>query len=115
MKINVEKNGNFQSLDQHKKNKFLKKISRYKKNDYIQYSNFYETDLSTEEFYTIMFDLEQNMLVSKVLEVYSPFTNNSTGHTLDDINLNDEIYCDETDEEFTVSSDNIKVKFRVMI
>ncbi|PXA07928.1 hypothetical protein DD900_12090, partial [Staphylococcus pseudintermedius] len=58
--INVEKNKNFQNLDQHKKNKFLKKITRYKKNDFIQYSNFYEIDLSTTEFYSIMLDLEEN-------------------------------------------------------
>lgn len=117
MTINVEKNKNFQNLDQHqhKKNQFLKKITRYKKNDFIQYSNFYEIDLSTTEFYTIMLDLEENHLVEKIFEIYSPYSHHSTGYTLDEINIKDEMYCEETDEAFTVNPDNIKVKFKVIV
>ncbi|EHT8077224.1 hypothetical protein KXP33_001426 [Staphylococcus pseudintermedius] len=112
---NVEKNKNFQNLDQHKKFSFLKRINTYKKNDFIQYSNFYEIDLSTNEFYTIMLDLEENHLVEKIFEIYSPYSHHSTGYTLDEINIKDEIYCEETDETFTVNPDNIKVKFKVIV
>ncbi|MDK3915591.1 hypothetical protein O0D92_03995 [Staphylococcus pseudintermedius] len=108
-------NKNFQNLDQHKKISFLKRINTYKKNDFIQYSNFYEIDLSTNEFYTIMLDLEENHLVEKIFEIYSPYSHHSTGYTLDEINIKDEIYCEETDETFTVNPDNIKVKFKVIV
>ncbi|WP_214540458.1 hypothetical protein [Staphylococcus pseudintermedius] len=94
---------------------FLKRINTYKKNDFIQYSNFYEIDLSTNEFYTIMLDLEENHLVEKIFEIYSPYSHHSTGYTLDEINIKDEIYCEETDETFTVNPDNIKVKFKVIV
>lgn len=62
-----------------------------------------------------MLDLEENHLVEKIFEIYSPYSHHSTGYTLDEINIKDEIYCEETDETFTVNPDNIKVKFKVIV
>lgn len=116
LRTSVQENKIFQSLSSQTKSILLKKIMRYKKNDYLQFSTFEDTHISKQEFYILMSDLEDKKLVSKVLEVYSPYTKNSTGLILDEIiHFNDTLICDETNEDFEITPDNVKVKYKVII
>lgn len=103
------------TLSPEKAENFYKRLSRYKQNDYLQYSTFKNSGITKQQFYFIMEDLVEKNVLKKVYEIYSPFSKESVSLYEEFYSIPSEFYDEEFDQLFQVDINNIIIKFKVNI